>query len=334
MPSPVRARIPLVAIDSHRPREIERLFGVRQVGHDDYAIEIDDATLFHSWSTEADNRLRRVIPYLYAYRLSRIADETGRESSLLNAVHLSICQKVQTSVSVLGGATETDVIEHDLGGLAIRRSRQLFLVSSSTSMSDDIVLWRAVGELLADLIDVAGAGADFGQLLACGGSAQMKRLLDLMTDGRGEELVTEARSRLHLQFDEPSIFCIPPPVPATDRQTIETQTTNEANDGSPVDQSANQSLIPLDVRATHHSTTFAPIEPPERGQPGRRRIVVVKKVEFDQPSTRVTRVPQIYRSRSPRNTSAQRAGFHYVWNMFMVLTLWLRSGECGHGRSL
>jgi Domain of unknown function (DUF3883) len=285
LPSPVRGRIPLVGIDPRRSaREIERIFGITQLDRDDFKIVVDpSSTERQPWSADANARLGKAIKYIYAYRLSRTEDETGRERTALRSAELIVCRRVAVSVSVLENQPEIVLLERDLDGLVLKDHKQLFLVSSADYMPDDPVLWRAIGDLLADLIDVAGAASDFAQILSCVGPAQMFRLLDLMTDGQAAKLINRATDRLEMDVDELGEIKIPAP------STV-TQETEVVPDPAQAQTEASPSLI--NTSGAENSHAFEAIEPPEPRNTGRRSLVVTRRVESAGRLTHVHRVDE------------------------------------------
>lgn len=220
VPAPLRDRIPLVSIDPRRgSRSIQRVFGVKPLGPEDFTIALNEAgTRERSWSDEAARRLRRSIAFLYAYRLSRTADETGRERNLLGACRLRVCEYVSVDVTVLG-EPESVILSQEHEGLVIRPEGLILLVGPDAYPEFDPVFWRAVGDLVADAVEVAGAASDFAQLLGCQADEQRHRLLDLMTDGEAERLLADAIGRLELEEKPEEEVAEPDPAPEAEAVT-------------------------------------------------------------------------------------------------------------------
>jgi hypothetical protein len=102
LPRPVYEMVPLVDIDPRRStKEIERVFGVSTLRKEDVQIEIqEDYTEYQDWSHIVSNHVKNAIPYLYAFRLSRTADETGREGRIFSRMRLDICQKISANIQL------------------------------------------------------------------------------------------------------------------------------------------------------------------------------------------------------------------------------------------
>jgi len=268
VPAPVREQVPLVAIDPRRnAQEIERVFGIGTLSEADFALRFDDQTTqAQAWSEEAASQVRRALPYLYAFRLSRTTDEASRERSALRRTDLRVCRRIGVLVSVLGERAQPVVLDRDLDGLLLRDQGLALLVCTSERMPRTQVFWRSIGDLLADAIGVAGAASDFAQLLSCESPEDRKQLLDLMTDGEAEDLLERARKRLELEDEEQIIDTLVLPRPETPEQ-------------EDAEQAGGEMEPPAPVLPTPEVGTFAPTTPPERQRRRRHRLVVSRSAK-------------------------------------------------------
>lgn len=212
IPEPIRRQVPLVAIDPRRATgDVSRIFGVATLSPDEYEIIVDDQqTKRASWSARAATHLRLAVPHLYALRLSQRADDRGAEKRAFVDLTLVVATRLVAEVHLDKRAADLVVIEDDLKGLSA--DRQVYVVSDRLHFEMDPVFWRAVGDLVADVINVPKAGGDFGSLLSCADEHQRTRLLDHMTSGRGEDLLAQAREVLEMEEpEEEATLPLPPP---------------------------------------------------------------------------------------------------------------------------
>jgi hypothetical protein len=152
----------------------------------------------------------------------------------------------------------------------------LLLVSLARSMPDDPVIWQAVGDLLAELIDVPGAASDFAQFLCCSGSAQMYGLLNMKTDGQADGLIEDVKRRWEFDEEEPETITVPRPSPPTPPELVPTSNQKEID-------ARTQSEFPADRADVDENTPFAfeAVEPSERRISDRRPLVVTRQVELN-----------------------------------------------------
>lgn len=311
LPGPIRGRVPLVAIDPRRgSRSVQRVFGVEPLGRDDFSISLREAdTRDRHWSAEAALRLRRSIPYLYAYRLSRTIDDAGRERNALAGCRLRVCETLAVDVTVLGEA-DAVVLERELEGLVLRSDALLLLVGPESYPDTDPVFWRVVGDLLADLVEVAAAASDFAQLLGCRTDEQRHRFLDLLTDGEAAIRLADATARLQLEeelasAETASPASVPIPVPAPAAPAITAPAPAPGPLPAPQQESAGQvppvqvspaplaapgsrtePVPPPDTRTeppvpVQHRPAFVPTAAPERRAGSRRRFFVTRSARYE-----------------------------------------------------
>jgi hypothetical protein len=288
LPAPVLERVALVAVDPRRStREVERVFGVSPLGDKDFRIELEEhATEYQPWSTVTDAHVHRAVPYLFAYRLSRTTDDAGREAGVLRAIQLHVCRRISTLVTVFGLDPERVALEADLDGLVLKRQRMLLLVSHEDEMPADPVFWRAVGELLADAIEVASAASEFAQLLGCPSVPAMQRLLDRMTDGLATDLLEDARRRLAMQDEEQLFGPVQWPEPA-----VSVPPSTAA--GKPGNQAPSPDAPAPVSSAVSPDAEFRRVTSPEHRAPTRRALVIARKVEpAESPWTRSVRLDE------------------------------------------
>ena len=200
LPAPVRNLIPLVDIDSRRKAsEVERIFGVQPVKPSDVVLTVEKTGIeSRPWSCFVSERLTQALPYLYASRLARTTDEDGGDRRRLGAVSICVCEHFRAGVTVEGIAREDLSFDSELDGIVVDQT--IFLVSLRAEvprMSQSF--WRAIGDLLAELVDAA-VGADFASILACEAPDDMRDLLQRISDGRADELLVKARARLAMDL--------------------------------------------------------------------------------------------------------------------------------------
>jgi hypothetical protein len=167
MPRPLRQIIPLVMIDPRKnSKEVQRIFGVDTLRAEEFSIEVStEHTDFRDWSVLANAHFVAARPYLYALRLSQRADEDGRQRRLLLKAQLFVCRKISAKVRYAVKQNIPIVADSDLEGMVV--GHQLYLVSHEDEFpASDSLFWRAVADLLADLLEVSVA-AEFSALLMC-----------------------------------------------------------------------------------------------------------------------------------------------------------------------
>lgn len=266
VPEPIRRRVPLVAIDARRgATDVSRIFGVATLSPDTYEIVVDNAeTPRAPWSARAATHLRIAVPHLYALRLSQRADDRGAEKRAFVDLNLVVATRLVAEVHLDQSDADLVVIDDDLKGLS--SDRQIYIVSDRLNFELDPVFWRAVGDLVADVINVPKAGGDFGSLLACADEHQRTRLLDHMTGGRGAELLAQAREVLEMDEaeDEESLPLLPPrqSAPVPDGDTPQPPVLDAPALAEP--------MQPVAVGPT----SVTPIAAPESNRPRDRGIVV------------------------------------------------------------
>ncbi len=268
VPRQVRERVPLVAIDPRRGAvEIERIFGVHTLSESDFVLQLDEeGTQYQPWSNEASTRVKNSLVHLYAFRLSRTADETSRERSALSRLDFRICSRIGVRVSVLDEPPTEVILDEDLDGLLVREGGLALLVSQEQRLPYSQVFWRSVGDLLADAIGVTGAAPEFAQLLSCQTADERRKLLDLMTDKQGEELLARARERLDLEDEEHIVteLSIPHPEEPGTPMIPATETSPNPEGHGP-------------TNGKQITGTFESVAGPVRGSTHRHRLVVTRE---------------------------------------------------------
>jgi len=287
LPRPVYEMVPLVDIDPRRStKEIERVFGVSTLRKEDVQIEIqEDYTEYQDWSHIVSNHVKNAIPYLYAFRLSRTADETGREGRIFSRMRLDICQKISANIQLWDKKEGGIIIKGDLDGITV--DDRILLVSENDEMPHgDQVFWRAIGDLLADLVLIPGVASEFASILACAEISQMRRLLGNITHGRENELVGKANERLSLSQDEnvDEPFPIPPRkrMPDIKKKTDEGEDTDiDEGEGGVGDLPENfefkSTSPPIKRRAQRRSFVVARISKESQSQ--KRKTIMVDEEE-------------------------------------------------------
>jgi hypothetical protein len=203
IPIPVQLYTPLVDIDARRNTgDVERIFGIKELATADFRVVLNnDETQLAAWAPDAAHHLHSCIPFLYALRLSQRADDRGEERRTFFEARLIVTRRITATVEIEDRHPEQVLVDQNLKGLVVDGS--VFLVSDESHFSLDPVLWRAVGDLIADLIGVPRVGSDFGSMLSCIDDRQRLRLLDHMVNGAGDSLLTKARGELAFTATEP-----------------------------------------------------------------------------------------------------------------------------------
>ncbi len=235
LPAPVRKLIPLVDIDARRKvAEVERIFGVQQLKTSDVVLTVDKAAIEACpWSCLASERFSQAIPFLYACRLARTADEDGREMRRLCGVSICVCTHVRASVTVEGVARDDVVFDRELEGVVAKAT--IFLVSHRSEFPRmNQSFWRAVGDLLAEIVDAA-VGGDFASILACESPQDMRDLLDQISEGNGDALLAKAKTRLTVDLLTAAtneVLPLPPPPSAPAPATSAAAAANQDTEAS------------------------------------------------------------------------------------------------------
>lgn len=284
VPRVLRERVPLVAITTGRqPGDVERLFGVSRLDPTEYPIGLwHETTVVQPWWDEADSRLQRSIIFLYAYRLSRARDLEGREKAFLQGVTLRVCRQIGLRIQMPDGSVDASVLDREHDGIVLRDSRTIYVVSPALDFPDDPVFWRSVADLLADAIGVAGAAGDFGALLACSTSASATRLLELLSGGKADELLAQARQELDLEEEPLPVYQPPRRLPIEDT----TKSTPAEDDADDHDSVENDAPAVSEQDGPARAAEFAPIDAPTAKRPGRRKLVVRGPVDINREPTR------------------------------------------------
>lgn len=270
-PKAVLKEIPLVDINPHQnASEIRRIFDVPQLRREDVSILLDpETTQYQFWSSEAWRHVKRALPFLYAFRLSKTVDETGKERRLFRQTELNVCSKVGAKISLFGEKETDVVIEGDTEGLVIGNS--MFLVSHNIEFSiGDQVFLRAIGNLFSDLWGL-NISSDFAGFLGCDTEQQMHKLLEMEVGGKADELLNKAKVALQGDDDDRvgETVTVPPPR----RKQEETTATAEPNDQEKdADKELAGDTLP-------ERPGFKPVAPPVRAAGTKKRLVVTGRVE-------------------------------------------------------
>ena len=291
LPVPVRKLITLVDIDARRKTsEVERIFGVQQLKPSDVVLSVDKAAIETcSWSCFVSERLAQALPYLFACRLARTADVDGREMRRLGSASICVCAHFRASVTVEGIAREDVVFNAELDGIVVDQ-KTVFLISLRPEMPRlSQSFWRAVGDLLAELVDAA-VGADFASILACEAPDDMRDLLQQISDGRADELLVQATARLAMDpSNAPTNEVLPlplPPVPAPAPTSpvapVEPNEENKESSKTPDEGTFQQTKAP--ASRSSEKIRFSTGHPASRG--GKRVVQVTDEKETIMIATR------------------------------------------------
>ena len=210
--------IPLVEIDARRSAiQVERIFGVKQLKPRDVDLSVDPTLIeSHAWSCFVNERLRQALPYLYASRLARKVDEDGHDLNRLKKASICVCKEFRANVTVEGVPRDEVVFNAELEGTVVDSA--IYLVSHRQDVPrSNQSFWRAVGNLLADLVE-ASVGGDFASILTCETPDDMHALLDQISENKADSLLANAKARLATdpasQDFKETLELVPPPGPA------------------------------------------------------------------------------------------------------------------------
>lgn len=281
IPKAVLKEIPLVDIDPRRSAsEIKRIFNVSSLKREDVSIRLHhEVTEYHPWSAEAWRHLKRALPFLYAFRLSKTADETGKERRLFKKTSFNVCSRLGAIIALFGEKESLVVIDEDAEGLVIDTA--MFLLSHNTEFSiGDQVFLHAIGDLFSDLLGI-NIASDFAGFLGCDTEQQMLKLLEKKVGREANDFLGRAKIALE-EGDEESpgeIVTVPPPRPREeDSETKEKET---------VPLPENTGITP-GGDALPEDAHFKPVEPPIRTQGPKKNLVVTGRTEAPRSSNKKT----------------------------------------------
>jgi hypothetical protein len=283
LPRPLRQIIPLVAIDPRKnTKEIQRIFGVATLRPDDFTVTLDrHATIFTDWTVAANAHLVAARSFLYALRLSQRADDDGRQRRVLSRSQLFTCRRISAAVSF---DTEKDVpvvVEDDLEGLTI--GSHMYLVCGENEIPlNDSLFWRAVTDLLADLLEAGTHAAEFALLLMCDTPRQRLKLLNHITEGQGDELLQRALKALEVLPEEETVNPLPLPRSSSESEGSANRLVPAV--GSTGKDESSSGTVPLPIR---ENPTFIPTDAPTRRSAQRRPLVVVRPSKSHNDTVRV-----------------------------------------------
>jgi len=225
IPRAVLKEIPFVDIDPRRSAsEIKRIFNVSPLRREDVSIRLHhEMTEYQPWSAEAWRHLTRALPFLYAFRLSKTVDETGREKRLFKKTSFNVCSKLGAIISLFGEKESLVMIDEDAEGLVIDTS--MFLLSHNTEFSiGDQVFLHAIGDLFGDLLGI-NIASDFAGFLGCDTEQQMLKLLKKKIGKEAKDFLRRAKIALE-EGDEESpgeFVTVPPPRPKEEDSEVKSR---------------------------------------------------------------------------------------------------------------
>lgn len=272
VPKAVLREIPLVDIDLRRSTtEIKRIFNISSLRREDVSIILNnEATEYQPWSAEAQRHLKHALPFLYAFRLSKTVDETGKERRLFKKTAFNVCSRLSVKIALFGETESPVVIDEDAEGLVIDTS--MFLVSHSTEFSvGDQVFLHAIGDLFSDLLGI-NISSDFAGFLGCDTERQMLKLLEKKVGGEASGFFSKAKIALEEEDEDISegTVKVPPPRPKDDHA------------GAKQEEGVHPPVASGDRPEGDHmpeDAGFKPVEPPIRPQGQKKKLVVTGKTE-------------------------------------------------------
>lgn len=265
VPKAVLKEIPLVDIDPRRSTmEIKRIFNISPLRKEDVSISLDtETTEYQPWSTEAQRHIKQALPVLYAFRLSKTADETGKERRLFKKTAFNVCSRLGAKISLFGGMETSVLIDEDTEGLVIDTS--MFLVSHNTEFSiGDQVFLHAIGDLFSDLLGI-NISSDFAGFLGCDTERQMLKLLEKKVGGEASQFFRKAKIALEEEDIPEEIVKVHPPRPKEEH----VETKKEEGVQPPA---TPEGELP-------EGAGFKKVEPPTRPQGQKKKLVVTGKTE-------------------------------------------------------
>ncbi len=270
VPKAVLKEIPLVDIDLRRSSsEIKRIFNVHPLRREDVSIQLDnEATEYQLWSAEAWRHVKRAHPFLYAFRLSKTVDETGKERRLFKKISFNVCSRLGAIIALFGGRESSIVIDDDAEGLVIDTA--MFLVSHNTEFSiGDQVFLLAIGDLFSDILGI-NISSDFAGFFGCDTEQQMLKLLEKKVGREAGEFLSKAKTALEEGDEEISGETVIVPPPRFMEKHDETEETDLLPWGEVSTKEFTGDLLPEDAG-------FKPVEPPTRVQGPKKKLVVTGK---------------------------------------------------------
>lgn len=214
LPRAVERELPLIDLPRRRnSKVVERLFGVRTLQSDEVRLSVQAAgTVLRPYSDEANAALRRALQFVYAIRLSKRADEDGRERKLLNRIALRVCQRVEVLAHLPNVEPVNIILENSGSGIAV--DAELFLVAEyAPDGANAGRFWQWVANLIAEVLG-ADVSAEVALVLRCRSSDEMADTVrDLVGEGAQAKL-DEAALRIDAveERDPPQRFPLPPAV--------------------------------------------------------------------------------------------------------------------------
>jgi hypothetical protein len=170
--------------------------------------------------------------------------------------------------------TEKDVpvvIEDDLDGLTI--GWHIYLVSGDNEVPlNDSLYWRAVADLLADLLEAGTHAAEFALILMCETPRQRLKLLNRITEGQGDELLQRASKALEVEPDDESAHPLPLPGPPEPAGSAARESSATAVGPTGKDDSSS-GTVAAPIQA---NPAFTPTQAPTRRWTERKGLVVVR----------------------------------------------------------
>lgn len=196
LPAPVERELALIDIPRRRNgKVIEAIFGVRTLQSDEVTLELNaEDTRFDGSSELANQALRRAVPYIYALRLHKRADEDGRERSLLTRMNVRVCEQAAVTVNLPDDEPRQLLLSQKGERIAI--GTDLYVVAHYDPDGRSVGrFWQWIASLISEVLgsDIA---AEVGLVLRGKNADEMAEVVcDLIGEG-GEDKLAEARSRI------------------------------------------------------------------------------------------------------------------------------------------
>lgn len=215
LPQPVERELALIEIPRRRNgKVIEAIFGVRTLQSNEVNLELNrDGTLFAGSSEAANEALRRAMPYIYALRLHKRADEDGRERSLLTRMNVRVCERAAVTVNLPEGEPRWLLLVNQGERIAI--GTDLYVVAEYDPDARSAGrFWQWIASLIAEVLG-SEVAAEVGLVLRSRSAEEMAEVVrDLVGEG-AEEILAEARSRITEPEapSPPAAYPLPTPAP-------------------------------------------------------------------------------------------------------------------------
>jgi hypothetical protein len=271
LPAAVEHELALIDIPRRRSgKVIDAIFGVGTLQSHEVSLELNlDETEFDGSSEAANDALRRALPYIYALRLHRRADEDGREQSLLSRINVRVCERAAVIAMLPDGKSRQ--LQFEEKGQRIAIGTDLYVVGEYDPDAQSVGrFWQWVASLISEVLgtDVA---AEVGLVLRCRNPEEMADVVCDLIGEAGELKLAEARARIAEPAPTtPQAYPLPAPAEPAGIESLKEQLSGGDQNVDP-DQNA---AAPASGQSGTGEFVVEPGEAPSGRKPSPRRLVV------------------------------------------------------------